>query len=123
MRPPRFLHVTINYSASVAVELIDAAIESESFDWFRYSWWCYMVWSSSDCETICRKLVRIPGLAQSNVFVIAVDPTDGFGSLPKFMWDWLEKDRGFGPLQLWRPPDIVQPALPFDISSTASKTE
>jgi hypothetical protein len=113
VRPPRFLHVTVSYTAAVSVEVLDNVIESECFDWFRYSWWCYLIWSSSDCETICRKLCRIPGIDKSNIFVVAMDLSDGFGSLPKFLWEWLQKDRGYGvAVSLWAPPDIVQPVPP-----------
>ena len=112
MRDPRFLHVGINYSAEVEAALIDQAIEEEAWDWFRYSWFCYLVWTTSDAETITRKILRVPGLQGSTVLVWALDPTDGFGKLPPEMWEWLKRDRGHGPLQIWHPQDFEWPALP-----------
>jgi hypothetical protein len=104
LRNPRFLHVGISYSAQVDVALVDQAIESEALDWLRYTWFCYVIWTASDCETVCRKILRIPGLQGSNVFVFAIDVNDGFGNVPEAIWDWLRKDRGFGELPVWHPP-------------------
>lgn len=102
----------ISYSAAVDIAVVDEAIESEAWDWFRYTWFSYILWTPSDAETICRKILRVPGLQHSVVFICALDTNDGFGSLPPAMWEWLKRDRGFGPLQVWTPPDVVQPALP-----------
>jgi hypothetical protein len=97
--------VGISYSAQVDIAVVDRAIDSESLDWFRYSWFCYIIWTSSDAETVCRKILRIPGLESSYVFVWAIDVTDGFGSLPPVLWEWLKRDRGYGALTVWTPPD------------------
>jgi len=105
LRDPRFLHVGISYSAQVDIGLVDQAIESEAWDWFRYSWFCYLVWTTSDAETIVRKVLRVPGLETSTVLVWALDTMDGFGALPPAMWEWLKRDRGYGALQIWHPAD------------------
>jgi hypothetical protein len=105
--------VGISCSESVDINLVNAAIDSESWDWFRYSWFCYVLWTTSDAETVCRKILRVPGLQGCSVLVCALDMGDGFGSLPSEMWDWLKKDRGFGQLEFWAPPDIVQPSTPL----------
>jgi hypothetical protein len=112
LREPRFLHVGINYSAQVDIGSVDKAIESEAWDWFRYSLFCYVVWTTSDAETVTRKILRVPGLENSTVLVWGLDLTDGFGSLPSEMWDWLKRDRGYGGLQIWHPQDFEWPALP-----------
>jgi hypothetical protein len=85
--------------------VVDQAIESEALDWLRYSWFCYVVWTRSDAETVARKILRIPGLENSNVLIWAVDVTDGFGSLPPAMWEWIKRDRGYGVVDVWPPPD------------------
>ncbi len=112
MRDPRFLHVGISHAPQVDIALVDEAIESEALDWFRYSWLCYVVWTANDCETVCRKILRVPGMQDSSVFVCALDTNDGFGKLPGAMWEWFRKDRGYGTLTFWTPPDVVQPTLP-----------
>jgi hypothetical protein len=112
VRDPRFIHVGISYSASVDISLVDQVIESEAWDWIRYSWFCYVLWTTSDTETICRKILRIPGLENSSVFAIALDMNDGFGNLPPAMWDWLRKDRGFGIPRFWTPSERSWPGLP-----------
>jgi hypothetical protein len=94
------------------MSLVDQAIESEALDWYRYTWFCYVIWTRSDCETVCRKVLRVPGLQDSYVLVNALDPEDGFGQLPQTMWEWLKRDRGFGTLQIWTPPDVDRPYWP-----------
>jgi len=112
LRPPRFLHVGLSYSSPTKTVLgaLDDAIESEVFDWLRYSFSCYLVWSSSDPETICRKILRVPGMEGASVLVCALDMTDGFGYLPPMAWEWLKQDRGSGAIHTWTPVD--QPGLP-----------
>jgi len=116
LRDPRFLHVGISYSAQVDIRSVDQAIDSEAWDWFRYSWSSYVVWTTSDAETIVRKVLRVPGLEASTVLVWAMDLTHGFGNLPREMWEWLERDRGYGPLKTWHPqldwPEERRPGLP-----------
>jgi hypothetical protein len=111
LKPPRFLHIGLTYQPTrELVEGLDRAVETEAFDWMRYSFHCYLVWSSSDAETICRKILRVPGMGFANVFICAIDITDGFGYLPPWAWEWIRRDRGSGPLNTWVPMD--QPGLP-----------
>jgi hypothetical protein len=102
VRKARFLHVSFAAIPSNQ-DSVDAVIESESFDWFRYTPNAYIVWSSSDAETICMKLRRLPELGGRNIFVCAVDMSDGFGSFPQWGWDWIRKDRGSGTVNTWEP--------------------
>ncbi len=105
MREPRFLHVGITIVPDIDVAQLDEAIESESYDWMRYAFFSYVIWSSSDTETVCRKVLRVPGLARASVMVWAMDMSDGFAYLPPAFWDWIKKDRGKGPLATWTPLD------------------
>jgi hypothetical protein len=89
---------------------LDQAIETEAFDWLRYSLCCWLVWSSSDTETICRKILRVPGMEGASALIIAMDINDGFGYLPPYAWEWIRKDRGSEPVNTWMPVD--QPGLP-----------
>lgn len=112
MRAPRFLHIGLMYQQPTVelAEALDATIASEAFDWMRYSFFCYIVWSSSDAETICRKILRVPGMQGSTMFVTGIDTNDGFGYLPPWAWEWLKRDRGGPPLITWHPTE--QPGLP-----------
>lgn len=113
MRDPRFLHVGFTAALPFDQGAADQVIASESFDWMRYASNCYIVWSSSDCETICVKILRVPGLQSANVLVCSFDVSDGFGSLPDWAWAWIKRDRGYGGVKLWAPPDHPKPlALP-----------
>jgi hypothetical protein len=113
VRNPRFLHVGISYSAQVNISVVDEVIQTEAWDWMRYSWFCYIVWTTSDAETIVRTILRIPGLEQSHVVVCALDVNDGFAFLPPALWEWLKKDRGFGPLRTWPPAEMpTTPGIP-----------
>lgn len=112
MRDPRFLHVGLTYpnaSPQVVAE-IQKTIDSEAFDWMRYAIQCWLIWSSSDAETICRKILRVPGMEGATVFICAIDVNDGFGFLPAWAWEWIRRDRGNGPLVFWTPAD--QPGMP-----------
>jgi hypothetical protein len=91
---------------------VDQAIEAEAFDWLRYSYSCYLVWTPSDAETICRKILRVPGMESSWLFICAIDVSDGFGFLPTAAWEWIRRDRGNGPLSTWTPPPPDPPGLP-----------
>ena len=103
MRNPRFVHVGISYHELPAltfehIKLMDAAIESEALDWIRYAWNCYIIWTASDCETISRKIVRLPSLENVAHFVCELNMPGAFGSLPPWVWEWLGRDRGYGGL-------------------------
>lgn len=110
MRNPRFLHVSFG-TAVTNQESVSEVIASESFDWMFYAGNCYLVWSSSDCETILRKLQRVPGLEKATMFVVAVNMEDGFGYFPNWLWHWIMRDRGFGSVSVWDP-DNRRPILP-----------
>ena len=103
MRNPRFLHASFTWAAALDNDAIEAVMGSESFDWVRYASNSYLLWSSSDCEKICRKLLRVPGMNAAFMLVCAVEMHDGFGSLPQWVWDWIRKDRGSGSVELWSP--------------------
>lgn len=115
MRPPRFLHVGIAYNPPnpTFMAAVDQAIDSEALDWFRYADQCYLVWTSSDAETICRKLLRVPGMQGVRIFTCAIDVNDGFGYLSPAVWEWLRRDRGAGPLHTWHPLDAANPSSPW----------
>jgi len=111
LRDPRYLHVGLRFQTNVELaRAIDAVLDSESFDWMRYSFHNYILWSPSDAETICRKLLRVPGMEGANVFVCALNLNDGFGYLPAWAWEWIRRDRGYGSLAFWTPKD--QPGMP-----------
>lgn len=120
MRPPRFLHIGIAFRylppPLEQVQALDQAIASESFDWMRYSYSCYVVWSSSDTETICRKILRVSGMKESSsVFICEIDINSVFAFLQQWAWEWLKKDRGYGPLVTWTPepePPLLTEGLP-----------
>jgi hypothetical protein len=111
LRPPRFVHVGLGYAPNVEIPHLDQAIESEALDWIRYSYFCYILWTSSDAETIVRKILRVPNAQQLNVFVCEFSMVNGFGFLPNYTWEWIKKDRGQGEVPLWSPESGL-PLLP-----------
>ena len=108
----RFLHVGLSchLQSPEQVAAVDQAIGSEAFDWLRYSFSCYLVWSSSDAETICRKILRVPGMENTAIFISGIDVNDAFGFLAPVAWEWIRQDRGRGPVNTWQP--IEPPGLP-----------
>ena len=95
MMLPRFVLVGLGFEPK-NIPAVDAIIMSEAFDWARYGSTNYIVWTSSDLETIVRKLLRVPGLEHAFILASPLDTSQYFGSLPNWMWDWLKQDRGQG---------------------------
>ena len=60
MRPPRFILVSFSLLPGMDTQAIDTAVESEALDWLRFAWGSYILWTTSDCEIICRKILRTP---------------------------------------------------------------
>ncbi len=106
MRAPRFLHVSIAFPQSMVANspAIDAVIDSEAFDWLRYSPAAYILWTSSDAETVLRKILRLDGMRESWVLVAALNLGDAFASLPPYCWEWLKRPRGESTLSVIHPP-------------------
>jgi len=100
MRDPRFIHIGYTMAPGIDIDAVDKAVESEVLDWLRYAPCCYLAWTASNTEMVCRAVVRVVGLA-SSVFVTAVSYNDAFGSLPPWAWEWLRRDRGLGPLKTY----------------------
>lgn len=110
MRNPRFLHIGYYSPApGVNVAAVDKAVESEVLDWLRYAQNCYLVWTASNTEMVCRTVSRVPGVI--NVFVTAVSLEDAFANLPSWAWEWLQRDRGYGTLQVYNTEPIVSPPM------------
>ena len=107
MTSPRFVHVTLTCPSPQEQPLLtrqlDAVLASQSLDWLRYAWNCYILWTSSDLQTIVRKLRGIPGTQHHSVFAsemhIDTMPNQAAAFFPPWIWDWLTKDRGRGPIK------------------------
>jgi hypothetical protein len=68
------------------------------------------VWTEIPLAEIGGVLLAIPGMSDNSFIVIALNVSDSFGYLPKWVWEWLRKDRT-GRSSLKPPP--VPPSLPF----------
>ncbi len=102
---PRFLQIGIAYGVIPVNQFsLDRAVESEALDWLRLSPGLYLVWTTSDAETICRKMLYVPGMEGAWITVLGINPQDGFGFLPPVAWQWFTKDRGVGQIVTWTPP-------------------
>jgi hypothetical protein len=104
VRDPRFLLIGLGMEPTDQAA-VDRVIDSESFDWMRYGGANYIVWSSSDVETICVKIGRLPNFSQIHILVTPMSLTEGFGSFQPWIWQWLKRDRGYGNvLESWQHP-------------------
>jgi hypothetical protein len=99
MRAPRFVYVGLSFTGNpppqANVPGVDAAVESESLDWMRFNWLTYILWTPSDCETIVRKIRRVPGMQTYSVIASDLNFEGAYGILPPWLWDWLNKHPEF----------------------------
>jgi hypothetical protein len=102
LRAPRLIHVGFTTLPTQNTLAVDAIISSEAFDWMRYHFGHYVLWTSSDCETIGRKLARELG-GDAHLLIVPIVFDDFYGALPQSFWDWLKRDRGRGALAVWNP--------------------
>lgn len=89
------VHLSYSYVGTVIMSELDAAVGSEAFDWARFSLCAYLLWTSSDTETICRKVRRVKGMEDASVFASVISLTDTFfGYLPLAHWEWVRNKLG-----------------------------
>ena len=90
MRDPRFLHLGLAYSPTLVPLEIDTTVSSEALDWIRYSFCSYVLWTTSDAETVVRKVMRQPSAHGLYVFCAEIVTDGSYGFLPEVMWEWIQ---------------------------------
>jgi hypothetical protein len=96
--PKQYLHVGFSFTAEALAEPVQESIKKvfdEADDWLRYSRFCWILWSNRSPKQWHSRLITIPELKGSNIFIAPVDVSADkrYGQLGQFAWDWLNKPR------------------------------
>jgi hypothetical protein len=68
-------------------------LNAASVDWMRYSLSTWIVYTPRDAQQLFEKLRPLVSLSDS-ILVTRIVPGDRAGYLPKWAWDWLDRNRG-----------------------------
>jgi hypothetical protein len=100
----RFLHISFTFNEGLPkVQELEPIFNALAPDWLRYSFNCWIVWTSRPASDFFYSLK--PAIGQSDSFLIVkLDMTDRNGWQPSWVWEWMDRKRQLGP-----PPP---PALP-----------
>jgi hypothetical protein len=110
-RQPRFVHVAWQQQQTVDLSAVERALQVEALDWLRYATNCYILWTSSEPQVIAGRLMTVPGMAANSFLVSRLDFTDGYGSFPDWIWQWIRQDRSGRSVYTLPPlPPVAPPA-------------
>jgi hypothetical protein len=89
-----FLHISFNFHGQPKVDELLPAF-NKALDWVRYAPNCWIVWTTVDTERWYNRLKPLIG-ADDQMLIIGIDKDVRNGWLPKWVWEWLDKDRSVG---------------------------
>jgi len=87
----QFLHIGFNFVNPPDRKALDDAFD-KGLDWVRYADSCYIVWTSSDVEKWYKRLKPFLKLGE-HLFIVGIDIENRQGWLPKWVWEWINKER------------------------------
>lgn len=92
MAAATFLHIAFNFEGRPAKEHELKPVFDLALDWVRYAPNCWIVYTTSTPQAWYERLK--PKLhTHDSVFICELNLQNNFGSLHKFVWDWLNKKR------------------------------
>jgi len=110
----KYLHVTLNFRASVpSAQLLDSTFNIAD-DWVKYAPNCWILWTSRPSSDWFYFLKPLLG-PDDQMLIVGLDMAERNGWLPQWIWEWIDKKRQLGP-----PPPPAQP--PADLSALAVGT-
>lgn len=87
-----FLHIGFNWVGAPKIDELESVFNL-AVDWVRYAPDCWIVWTSSSPQKWYARLK--PHLEPGdNVFICELRIENRSGWLPKWVWKWINKDRG-----------------------------
>lgn len=86
-----FLHIGFNWNETPKIKEIKPIFD-KALDWVRYAPNCWLVWTSSTPQVWYERLMPYLG-ENDHVFICAVDISLRQGWLPKWIWEWIRKER------------------------------
>jgi hypothetical protein len=87
----QFLHIAFKWSAAPKTTELEATF-NQAVDWLRYTPNCWIVWTTSSAQKWFERLKPHLG-ASDHMFICRLDVTERNGWLPKWLWEWLGKQR------------------------------
>lgn len=86
---PKFYHITLIPQAGVSESLIERKMDT-AVDWFRYSKFNWIVWTTSDAAKWAERLSELVK-PDGTLFICRLDVSDRRGWMDKSFWTWLRK--------------------------------
>jgi hypothetical protein len=104
----RFLHISFTFNEGVPkVQELEPIFNALAPDWLRYSFNCWIVWTSRPASDFFYSLK--PAIGQSDsVLIVKLDMAERNGWQPKWVWEWMDRKRRLGPPP---PPEDLQGLL------------
>lgn len=110
----RYLTVVIAFapSSTIKTKELEPLMASISGDWLRYAGNAWVLWTAYTAHE-CTQRIRQQLAPLDHVLVVGLDMHDKDGWQPRWVWDWLNKERPVTnpimPPPYWTPPP---PPLP-----------
>ena len=122
MKNYRFVHITIGYAApGTPPELLEPVINALANDWLRYTTNAWILWTNKHIVT-CMEVIRDRLLPQDHLFIHPIDMTEvPGGSLPPWMWDWVNRGRNPISGEVFTTPPPVSPLAKQAIANALIK--
>lgn len=89
MSEGRFLHLTIEFKDKADPAGLEKVI-NKAIDWIRYSSNSWILWTTSTPDVWFGRLKPMIK-SGDRVLIVACNPADRAGFLPKWAWDWMQK--------------------------------
>jgi hypothetical protein len=87
----RYLQITFGWTGTPKTKELEPVF-NKAVDWMRLTNSSWIVWTSS---TPRRWHERIKPFLRTtdSVFIVEINPSERFGQLPKWQWEWFQKTR------------------------------
>lgn len=87
----QFLHVSFNFKSEVNKDALKKQFDL-ALDWAHYMPNCWLLYTTSDPDTWYSRLKSLLS-DQDHLFIVKIDKSVRNGWLPKWVWEWLNKQR------------------------------
>jgi hypothetical protein len=87
-----YLHLSFNFEGRDSPYAPLQEQLNNALDWVRYAPNCYILYTTTDAQTWYSRLKAIVH-ADDSILIVEINLTNRQGWLPKYVWDWINKDR------------------------------
>ncbi len=87
----KFLSLTFNFEGKdPPLPAIEESL-NKARDWLKYAPNCWLLYTSNT-EKIWADRMRLIVGEKASIFVVEINIRSKFGYMPKFVWEWIEKN-------------------------------